>query len=351
MVAVTKGIIMRYRQFGSTGLFVSRIALGTMTFGGAGTPQWDRIGGLDVQAAGRIVDVALDHGINLVDTADMYAGGDGEEYVGRILAGRRRDVVLATKAYSRTGPGPNDVGLSRVHVLRSLEESLRRLGTDHIDLYQVHSFDRLTPLAETLSALDDAVHQGKIRYVGASNFAAWQLATALGVSDRSGLARFVSLQAYYSLVGRDLDREILPLVRAEHLGLLVYSPLAGGFLSGKFGRDVAVDAAARRAHGDNPPVDRERGYDVIDVLRAVAARHETTVPAVALAWTLAQPGVTSVLAGARRPEQLVQNAVAVDIDLTAADLAELDAVSVLPPSYPNWLQEADFPTRLPVARA
>jgi aryl-alcohol dehydrogenase-like predicted oxidoreductase len=167
------------------------------------------------------------------------------------------------------------------------------------------------------------------------------------VSDRSGLARFVSLQAYYSLVGRDLDREILPLVRAENLGLLVYSPLAGGFLSGKFGRDVAVDATARRANGDNPPVDRERGYDVIDVLRTAAAGHETTVPAVALAWTLAQPGVTSVLAGARRPDQLVQNAAAVDIDLTAADLAELDAVSALPPSYPNWLQEADFPARVP----
>jgi aryl-alcohol dehydrogenase-like predicted oxidoreductase len=339
--------MMRYQQLGSTGLFVSRVALGTMTFGGVGTPQWDRIGALDVQAAGRIVDAALDQGINLVDTADMYADGECEEYLGRILAGRRRDVVLATKAYVRMGPGPNDVGLSRVHVLRALEDSLRRLGTEHIDLYQVHAFDRLTPLAETLSALDDAVRQGKIRYIGASNFAAWQLATALGVSDRRALARFVALQAYYSLVGRDLDREILPLVRAEHLGLLVYSPLAGGFLSGKFSRAGAEDPGARQARSDNPPIDRERGYDVIDALRAVAARHETSVPEVALAWTLAQPGVTSVIAGARRPDQLVQNTAAVDLELTATDLAELDTVSALPPGYPNWLQDADFPSRLP----
>jgi aryl-alcohol dehydrogenase-like predicted oxidoreductase len=241
------------------------------------------------------------------------------------------------------------VGLSRVHVLRALEDSLRRLGTDHIDLYQIHCFDRLTPLAETLSALDDAVRQGKIRYIGASNLAAWQLATALGVSDRHGLPRFASLQSYYSLVGRDLDREILPLVRAENLGLLVYSPLAGGFLSGRFSRQ-GVDGSARQAQGDNPPIDRVRGYDVVDMLRTVAARHDTGVPSVALAWVLAQSGVTSVIAGARRPEHLSANVDAVDLELTPADLAELDAVSALPPSYPNWLQEADFPDRLPVCK-
>jgi aryl-alcohol dehydrogenase-like predicted oxidoreductase len=210
----------------------------------------------------------------------------------------------------------------------------------------VHSFDRLTPLTETLSALDHAVRQGKIRCVGASNLAAWQLATAPGVSDRQGLDRFASLQSYYSLVGRDLDREILPLVRAEHLGLLVYSPLAGGFLSGKFSRQ-GVDASGRQAQGDNPPIDREHGYDVIDVLRAVADRHDTGVPSVALAWVLARQGVTSVIAGARRPEQLIANIDAVDLALTATDLAELDAVSALPPPYPNWLQEADFADRVP----
>jgi aryl-alcohol dehydrogenase-like predicted oxidoreductase len=341
-------MMVRYQRLGSTGLFVSRIALGTMTFGGAGIEQWDRIGALDFQAAERIVDVALDHGINLIDTADMYAAGECEEYLGRILAHRRRDVVLATKAYVRMGPGPNDVGLSRVHLLRALEDSLRRLRTNHIDLYQVHNFDRLTPLEETLSALDDAVRQGKVRYLGASNHAAWQLATALGVSERDGLNKFVSSQSYYSLVGRDLDREILPLVRAANLGLLVYSPLAGGFLSGKFDRD-GVTGSARQAQNENPPIDRERGYDVIDVLRAVATRHDVGVAAVALAWVLARQGVTSVIAGARRPEQLTENVVAADLELTATDLAELDAVSALPPSYPNWLQDADYPSRLPVS--
>ncbi|MEV0064831.1 aldo/keto reductase [Amycolatopsis sp. NPDC050768] len=325
---------------------MSRIALGTMTFGGSGRQPWDVIGGLDLKAAGELVGIALGQGVNLIDTADMYAGGETEELLGKILKGRRRDVVLATKAYSRMGAGPNEVGLSRVHLRHAIEDSLRRLGTDHIDLYQIHAHDHLTPLDETLAALDDAVRQGKISYVGTSNTFAWQLARALGVADLRGYPRFVSLQAYYSLVGRDLERELLPLVNEEKLGLLVYSPLAGGFLSGKFTRD-SHDASGRRAKADNPPIDRERGYDIVDALRKVADRHDVGVARVALAWVLAQRGVTSVIVGAKRPDQLRENLAAVDLELTGQDLAELDAVSALRPEYPAWALDGAYPSRTP----
>lgn len=337
---------MQYQQLGATGTFVSRIALGTMTFGGSGTMPWDLIGGLDLKAADELVGIALDQGVNLIDTADMYARGETEEILGKILKGRRRDVVLATKAYSRMGAGPNEVGLSRVHLRHAIEDSLRRLGTDHIDLYQIHAHDHLTPLDETLAALDDAVRQGKISYVGTSNTFAWQLAKALGVADLRGYPRFVSLQAYYSLVGRDLERELLPLVNEEKLGLLVYSPLAGGFLSGKFTRD-SHDASGRRAQADNPPLDRERGYDIVDALRKIADRHDVGVARVALAWVLAQRGVTSVIVGAKRPDQLHENLAAVDLELTGQDLAELDAVSALRPEYPAWALDGAYPSRTP----
>ncbi|MFI6350063.1 aldo/keto reductase [Streptomyces sp. NPDC050560] len=338
---------MQYQQLGSTGSFVSRVALGTMTFAGAGKDTWDRIGGLGYDAADELVGIALDHGVNLVDTADMYAGGDCEEYLGRILRGRRDDVFLATKAYARVGTGPNDVGLSRVHLTRALEASLRRLRTDHIDLYQVHAWDHLTPVEETLATLDDAVRQGKVRYVGASNMFAWQLAKALGVSERERRERFVSLQAYYSLVGRDLDHETLPLLRDAGLGLLVYSPLAGGFLTGKFTREGATDPTARRARFDNPPVDLERGHDILDVLRTVAERHGASPAQTALAWALARPGVTSVIVGARRPDQLRDNLGAADLALTTRDLAELDAVSEPRARYPQWALDGAYPQRTP----
>ncbi|MEV6904194.1 aldo/keto reductase [Amycolatopsis sp. NPDC051372] len=325
---------------------MSRIALGTMTFGGSGTAPWNVIGGLDLKAADELVGIALDQGVNLIDTADMYASGETEEILGKILKGRRRDVVLATKAYSRMGAGPNEVGLSRLHLRNAIDDSLRRLGTDHIDLYQIHAHDHLTPLDETLAALDDAVRQGKISYVGTSNTYAWQLAKALGVADLRGYPRFVSLQAYYSLVGRDLERELLPLVNEEKLGLLVYSPLAGGFLSGKFTRD-SQDASGRRAQADNPPLDRERGYDIVDALRKVAERHDVGVARVALAWVLAQRGVTSVIVGAKRPDQLHENLAAVDLELTGQDLAELDAVSALPLEYPAWALNGAYPSRTP----
>ncbi|MBC6462231.1 aldo/keto reductase [Actinomadura sp. HBU206391] len=325
---------MKYEQLGTTGVFVSRIALGAMTFGGAGIPPWDVVGGLDLRDTDRLIGIALDHGVNLIDTADIYGMGESEELVGKALGSRRRDVLIATKTYARMGGGPNDVGLSRLHIMQSLEDSLRRLGTDHIDLYQIHSFDSLTPFEESLGALDDAVRQGKIRYIGASNLAAWQLMKTLGVSDRRGLARFVSLQSYYSLAGRELEREILPALRDQGLGLLVWSPLAGGLLSGKFDRTGTTDDNARRAKADFPLVDRERAYDIIDALRVVAARHEVQVSRVALAWVFAQPGVTSTIVGARRPDQLIDNLAADDLVLTAQDLDELDGVSAVPLEYP-----------------
>jgi aryl-alcohol dehydrogenase-like predicted oxidoreductase len=335
-----------FEQLGTTGTYVSRLALGTMTFGGAGTPPWNIIGGLDLAAAGTLLGVTLDHGVNLIDTADGYAGGEAESMLGRLLGSRRDDVVLATKLAVRMGSGPNQVDLSRLHVMRALEDSLRRLRTDHIDLYQIHTHDPVTPIEETLSALDDAVRQGKVRYIGASNLAAWQLARALGASDLRGLSRFVSSQSYYSLAGRDIEAELVPLLTEEKVGLLVWSPLAGGFLSGKFDRSGDSDQEARRATADLPPVDKERGYDIVDVLREVAARHEATVAQVALAWVLAQRAVTSVIVGARRLEQLTGNLGALDLELTPEDLERLDTVSRTPLGYPGWVQ-ADVGWRLP----
>ncbi|MEV0185944.1 aldo/keto reductase [Streptomyces sp. NPDC050625] len=338
---------MQYEQLGATGVFVSRIALGAMTFGGAGTPPWSVIGGLDEKAADELVGLALDAGVNLIDTADMYAAGESEEILGRVLGSRRQDVVLATKLLARMGTGPNEIGLSRLWVTRALEDSLRRLGTDHIDLYQIHNFDPLTPVEETLAALDDAVRQGKIRYIGASNLAAWQMMKFLGASQLHGWDRFVSQQVYYSLAGRDIEREILPMAADRKLATLAWSPLAGGFLSGKFDRSGTSDDTARRAFADFPPVDRRRTFDIVDVLRVVAARHGVAVARVALAWALARPGITSVIVGAKRPDQLTENLAAVDLELTEEDLAALDAASALPAPYPDWIQVAPA-DRLPL---
>ncbi|WP_440069698.1 aldo/keto reductase [Streptosporangium sp. OZ121] len=337
---------MKYAQLGTTGVFVSRVSLGAMSFGGRGSQVWEAVGALDVKDTDHLVGTALDHGVNLIDTADVYGGGESEELLGQVLGARRRDVVLATKMTARTASGPNDVGQSRLHIMRSLEDSLRRLRTDHIDLYQIHNIDPITPFEESLSALDDAVRQGKIRYIGASNLTAWQTMKALGVSERRGWARFASLQAQYSLAARDIEREILPLLQDQRLGLLVWSPLAAGLLSGKFDRTGTSDGGARRNQFQFPPVNLERAYDVIDVLREVAARHEVGVARVALAWVLSRPGVSSVIIGAKRPEQLTENLAAVELELTERDLTELDAASALPVEYPGWIQ-ADHSDRFP----
>jgi aryl-alcohol dehydrogenase-like predicted oxidoreductase len=327
---------MQFQQLGNTGVFVSRLCFGAMTFSGKGT-IFEAIGGLEQKDADTLVNMSIEGGINFFDTANIYANGDSERHLGKALGARRKDIVLATKVFGRMGEGANDVGLSRLHIMRQAEESLKRLDTDYIDLYQIHGFDTVTPLEETLRALDDLVRHGKVRYIGCSNLAAWQIMKALGISDARNLEKFVTLQAYYSLAGRDLEREIVPLLLDQKLGLLPWSPLAGGFLSGKFTRNGNADAGARRASFNFPPVDLEKGYAMIEAMQAIAGRRKATVAQVALAWLLAQPFVTSVIIGARKPEQLKENLVAVEVKLDPEDLKQLDEVSKLTPEYPGWM--------------
>jgi aryl-alcohol dehydrogenase-like predicted oxidoreductase len=319
-----------------------------MTFGGNGHPIFGVLGALDQADADRLVGTALDAGVNFVDTADVYSDGESEQLLGRALGKRRADVILATKGHAPTGTGPNDQGLSRLHIMQALEDSLRRLGTDHIDLYQLHNFDPVTPLEETLRALDDAVRQGKVRYIGCANLAAWQVSRALGISALHDRAPFVSNQVHYSLLSRDAERDILPMAQASGLAVTVWSPLAGALLTGKIDRHTTAAEGRKAAMPEDfPPVNREHAYDVIDVARAVADRHGATVPQVAIAWLLARPGVTSVIIGARTPEQVTANVAAADLRLTDQDTTELDAVSKPPLAYPNWIQEMFAATRVP----
>jgi aryl-alcohol dehydrogenase-like predicted oxidoreductase len=327
---------MRYRKFGRTGLFVSELCFGSMTFGGK-TGIWEKIGNTEQQEADRLVGVALDAGINFFDTADSYADGDSERILGRALGARRREIVLASKVRSRVGPGPNEVGLSRAHIVASVEGSLRRLGTDWLDLYQIHGYDAATPLDETMRALDDLVRAGKLRYVGCSNVAAWQIAKANGLAAARDWSRFVSLQAYYTISARDIEREIVPLLADEAMALMVWSPLAGGLLSGKYGREQDGPPGSRRVVFDFPLGNRERAYDCIDAMRPIAAAHGVSVARVALAWLLAQPHVTTIVIGAKNEAQLVDNLAATTLTLAADELAALDRVSALPIEYPGWM--------------
>lgn len=326
---------MLYQQLGNTGVFVSRLCFGAMTFGGVGT-MFEVIGGIPQHDVDALVGNSLDAGINFFDTANVYAAGESEIMLGKALGTRRKDVVVASKVFGRMGKGANEVGLSRLHILREAEASLERLGTDYVDLYQIHGFDALTPLEETLSALTDLVRHGKVRYIGCSNFAAWQLVKALGISARAHLEKFVTLQAYYSLAGRDLEREIVPALLDQKIGLLVWSPLAGGFLTGKFTRTGPSDQAARRSKFNFPPVALEKGHAIVDVLQAVAKRRDATVPQVALAWLLGQTAVTSVIIGAKKTSQLKDNLASVELKLSPEDLQQLDEVSRLAPEYPGW---------------
>jgi aryl-alcohol dehydrogenase-like predicted oxidoreductase len=326
---------MKYRPLADTGVFVSELCLGAMTFGGAGQ-MWEVIGGLGQSDVDTLVHRAIDQGINFIDTANVYAAGESETLLGKALAGRRHDIVLATKVRGRMGKGPNEVGLSRLHIIRAVDDSLRRLGTDYIDVYQIHRGDFLTAVDDTLRALDDLVRAGKVRYIGCSNLPAWSLMKALAVSREQHLERFRCTQSFYSLAGRDLERDTIPLIKDQGLGLLVWSPLAGGFLSGKFTR-TGGDEAARRAKFDFPPVDKDKGFAILDVLTRIAQAHGSTVPQIALAWILANPAVTSVIIGARRTSQLDDNLKAVDVTLTADDMKALDEVSRLPPVYPEWM--------------
>jgi aryl-alcohol dehydrogenase-like predicted oxidoreductase len=343
---------MRYKTLGGSGLLVSEICLGTMTFGGRGF--WTAIGTLDQSVADRVVGRAFDAGVNFIDTADVYSEGLSEEITGRAIAnsGRKRsDVVLATKAVGAMGTGPNDRGASRGHIMDAVKASLKRLGTDYIDLYQMHSLDRVTPIEETVRALDDLVRQGHVRYVGLSNWPAWTFMKALGIADRHGWTRPATLQAYYTIAGRDLEREIAPLLEAEQLGLMVWSPLAGGLLSGKYDRDSKGPQGSRRVSFDFPPVDKERAFACVDAMREIARPRNVSVARIALAWLLHRPFVMSVIVGATTIEQLDDNLAATEVSLSAEELTQLDRVSALPAEYPGWMMERQGADRVAMVRA
>jgi aryl-alcohol dehydrogenase-like predicted oxidoreductase len=330
---------MEYATLGNTGLLVSKLCFGTMTFGD-GRGVFKAIGAVGQAEADELVKTSIDGGINFFDTADNYTQGESEKILGQALKDlniARKDVVIASKVYSRVGAGRNDIGASRGHILDAVEASLRRLQTDHIDLYQIHGNDSVTPVEETLRALDTLVQQGKVRYVGCSNWQAWKIAQALGISELRNLARFDTLQAYYSLAGRDLEREIVPLLESEKVGLLVWSPLAGGLLSGKFSRTNQKPADSRRTEYDFPIVDKERTWKILDVIAPIAKAHSCSPARVSLAWLLAKSVVTSVIVGAKRLDQLQDNLAAVELTLTAGELRQLDEVSALAPEYPGWV--------------
>lgn len=327
---------MKYNQLGHTGLLVSELCLGTMTFGGEG--MWTAIGTLDQQASNALVKGAFDAGVNFIDTANVYSNGLSEKITGQAIKDLgipRDEIVIATKALGPMGDGINQRGASRYHLMHQIDASLERLGMDHVDLYQIHGWDPLTPLEETLRVLDDIVRSGRARYVGVSNWAAWQIVKALGIAEKRGFDAPVSLQAYYALAGRDLERDIVPMLESEGLGLMVWSPLAGGFLSGKYTRDG--ESEGRRANFDFPPIDKDRAYDAVDVMREIARAKGASVPQIALAWLLAKPAVSSVIIGAKRTDQLEDNLGAVDVELSADDMAKLDAACAPKPEYPGWM--------------
>jgi aryl-alcohol dehydrogenase-like predicted oxidoreductase len=329
---------MEYKTLGNTGLLVSKLCFGAMTFGGSGAFKF--IGGSGQEEADDLIKSCVDSGINFFDTADVYSTGQSEEILGQSfknLGIARKDVIIATKCYGRTGKGYNDIGASRGHIMDAIDASLHRLQTDYIDLYQIHGSDSVTPIEETLRALDTLVGQGKVRYVGCSNWPAWKLAKALSMSEYKNLARFDTLQAYYSIAGRELERELVPLMESEKTGLLVWSPLAGGLLSGKFSRDNQKPAGARRSEFDFPIVDKERLWKILDAMEPMTQNHNCSAARISLAWLLAKPVVTSVIIGARNAQQLADNLTSADFKLSAEELKILDDASALPPEYPGWM--------------
>ena len=330
---------MEYRPLGRTGLYVSTICLGTMTWGGRG--RWEAIGQVGQEAGNEQLKCAVEAGVNFIDTANVYHEGWSEELLGQAIRDTgipREDLVIATKVRGRMRSGINGMGLTRVHIHHEVDASLRRLGLDHIDLYQIHGLDPLTPIDETLWSLDDLVRSGKVRYIGISNQAAWRIAKANEIAKANRWSRFESVQAYYTLAGRDLDREILPMCREESLGVMVWSPLAGGLLSGKFDRNSDGPEGARRTSFDFPPVDRERAFNVVDAMRPIAEAHVCSVARIAQTWLLQQPGITSVIIGAKTMEQLEDNLQAAYLTLTPAELETLDSASALPVEYPAWME-------------
>lgn len=330
---------MLYQSLGKLGSYVSRFALGTATFGGAKHPLYGAIGGLEQALVNELVGIALDAGVTLFDSADIYAGGESEQCLGKALGSRREQVLIATKVGNRFAQNPNGVGLGRIHLMNAIEGSLRRLGTDRIDLLQLHTWDPRTPLEETLRTLDDAVRAGKVRHIGCSNFFAWQLMKANATARTLGGEPLVSLQAYYSLATRDIEREIIPAVQDQGMALFSWCPLAAGLLTGKFTRDKRPSEGARRLIFDFPPVDAEHGYRVVDALVEVAARRGVTAAQMALAWLYHQPAVTAAIVGVRSVAQLRENLQSIEVTLASEDLQQLDAASRLSVEYPRWYQD------------
>jgi aryl-alcohol dehydrogenase-like predicted oxidoreductase len=329
---------MQYTRLGNTGLFVSRFAFGTMTF--SSDPRFPSIAKVDLDLAKAMTDRALDAGINFFDTADGYSGGESEAYLGKFLGPRRRDVVLATKVGFRAGEPITQAGLSRRHIFEACDASLRKLSTDWIDLYIVHKVDLFTPVEETLEALNDLVRAGKVRYVGFSNWPAWRAASALAIQKERGWAHFTSGQMYYSLLTRDLEHEFVPFLRATGTGMTVWSPLAGGFLSGKYTREALQDKQSRLGGGfDFIPFDKEAGFRLVEKMREIGRAHGGSVAQVALAWLLAKPFVTSVILGATKMSQLEDNLQAIDLKLVDSEIATLDAMTAPPAQYPAWFTE------------
>jgi aryl-alcohol dehydrogenase-like predicted oxidoreductase len=342
---------MRYRLLGKTGVYVSELCFGAMTFGGKGF--WEVVGKLGQKEVDTLVGTALDAGVNFLDTADVYSEGESEKLLGAALHDLKRpreEIILATKVRGRTGKGPNQVGLSRGHIMDSIDQSLSRLKLDYVDLYQIHGLDIDTPLEETMRALDDVVRSGKVRYIGFCNLSAWQAMKANAFAERWNLSRFVSAQVYYSIAGRDIEREIVPLAKEEGLAILPWSPLAGGLLSGKFDPDKPGPEGSRRTAFDFPPVDKDRLRKVLPVLREVSTATGLSVARIALAWQLTKPFVTSIIIGAKTKEQLVDNLAAADAELAPEHIAKLDAASELPAEYPGWMLGWQNRDRRPATR-
>jgi aryl-alcohol dehydrogenase-like predicted oxidoreductase len=339
---------MKYNQLGKTGVLVSEICLGAMTFGGRGF--WKAIGEQTQEEVSQLVKTALDKGINFIDTANAYSEGLSETLLGKALKDlgtNRQHIVLATKLRGRMGEGVNQVGLSRLHIADAVNDSLQRLGTDHIDLLYIHGVDQLTPLEETMRGLEDVVRSGKVRYLGISNHAAWMVMKANGISEKMGWTKFVALQNFYSIVSRDVEREIVPMSLNEGMALMPWSPLAGGFLSGKYTRSVEKAGDSRRDEFDFPPINKDKAYDIIDLMLAIGKDHQVSAARVALAWLLQKPGVTSIIIGAKKYDQLVDNIACTELQLSENELNRMDSLSALVTEYPAWMIERQGQGRRP----
>ena len=343
---------MKYNLLGNTGVLVSELCLGAMTFGGKGF--WKAIGEQTQSEVNDLVKTALDKGVNFIDTANAYSEGLSEILLGKALQDLgvyRQLVFLATKLRARMGEGANQVGLSRLHMADAVHDSLKRLGMDHIDLLYIHGVDLVTPLEETMRGLEDVVRSGKVRYIGISNHPAWMVVKANGIADKMGWTRFVALQNYYTIASRDVEREIIPMALSEGLALMPWSPLAGGFLTGKFTGEIHQAGDSRRDSFDFPPLNKEKAYDIINLMRRIGSNHDVSVAQVALAWLRNKPGVTSIIIGAKKHEQLLDNLASVELTFSPGEMKQLDEISALVPEYPAWMIERQGQGRRPESKA